>query len=65
MTETEAKDKWCPILGAGTGLRHCLGSDCMMWRWDNPTPEVREQARACGFEPIIKTLGHCGLAGKP
>jgi hypothetical protein len=66
MTEEQARTKWCPMvrfqhqLGtnrdacfdhAGT---HCIGSDCMMWRWD---------VEACREGPEVDH-GYCGLAGK-
>lgn len=46
VTESEAKQKWCPevrldgdnrfVSKTGEilwGGRYCIGSDCMMWRW--------------------------------
>ena len=36
MTETDAKEKWCP-LRKGAEDANCIGSDCMMWRWDGVT----------------------------
>lgn len=58
MTESEAAKKWCPILViAQPKLDHvCMGSACMMWRWD----VVPEQP---GGDKNWD--GHCGLAGKP
>ena len=41
MTEAEAKTKWCPLdrgsyseRHIGGTMPHCIGSDCMAWRWD-------------------------------
>ena len=68
MTEDEAKTKWCPMVrwsggpdikltnregkgGFGVAVT-CIGSDCMMWRWD-------------GDSRVEDCHGHCGLGGKP
>lgn len=70
MTEAEAKTKWCPMVRVFDGWRtnreevyvngtHCIGSDCMMWRWrvgDNSTPIPKHFPEAGGY---------CGLANKP
>jgi hypothetical protein len=51
-------------------LCNCIASKCMAWRWEpeqtivhitgeHPNWERREEKIAA------KTLGHCGLAGKP
>lgn len=78
MTEEEAKTKWCPMVkydlgrsvnrdacydNAGT---HCVGSACMMWRWDAITPEEKRQLRVYGDStgPLLAIPGFCGLAGK-
>ena len=62
MTEQEAKTKWCPMMRSSTGVfdKHrepanndCIGSGCMMWRWD----EWAEGGR------VEDKHGHCGLAG--
>jgi len=67
MTEAEAKQKWCPILGlAGAvmkstdGERKCIGSACMMWREQtvNESPDLMR-----GVQYV--TYRYCGLAGKP
>lgn len=66
MTEDEAMQKWCPILGlAGAafasagrvagGPKNCIGSACMLWRWD---------VEKCRKGPEVDH-GYCGLAGKP
>jgi hypothetical protein len=62
MTESDAKQKWCPMFegwvsdseGGGTHYK-CKGSDCMMWRWD---------IDKCRRGPEVDH-GYCGLAGKP
>jgi hypothetical protein len=61
MTEEEAKTKWCPMLRKGPlGTARnapedvpntCIGSVCMMWRFE---PGTREEWH-----------GYCGLAGTP
>ncbi len=71
MTEDEAKKKWCPMvrtgLVAGMAVNHhiggdvddcnrCIGSGCMMWRWDN----YRTGWHKSG---AIVADGFCGLAG--
>ncbi len=65
MTEDEARKKWCPMActprhleanAAADGMTEfnaCIGSDCMMWRW-----ELRLSVDA-------PTDGYCGLAGGP
>jgi hypothetical protein len=77
MTEDEAKTKRCPV-GAGnmaaiegTPAIHmniyttkCIGSDCMAWRWGEPSISVKKvmEGEEC---PIENNNGYCGLAGKP
>lgn len=39
----------------------CIGSACMMWRWDT---EERIPS-AAGITMMVEREGHCGLAGKP
>ena len=63
MIEIEAKTKWCPFAQIdgmnrypnGKPATRCVGSDCMMWRWD-------EGGRKFGNDA---THGYCGLAGEP
>lgn len=45
---------------------HCIGSDCMMWRWDAITPEEKRQLREYGDDtgPLLAIPGYCGLGGK-
>ena len=68
MTESEAKQKWCPILGlAGAAMnttdggRNCIGSACMMWRNQPITERVQDLYVGDGTDGG----GYCGLAGKP
>lgn len=66
MTEDEATTKWCPMVRHNAyysgnrmgdeknnleGICTCMGSQCMMWRWDCNVPDTND--------------GYCGLAGKP
>lgn len=69
MTPEEAKTKWCPMVRMGSGggntannrwedgeilhAMHCIGPDCMAWRW---IPGMQE----AGFKPG----GYCGAFGK-
>ncbi len=67
MTEEEAKAKrCCGPMGCGSaapgttdhadGVRFCIGSACMAWRW---------VSRAPGTPPRADEPGFCGKAGKP
>ena len=59
MTEEQAKTKWCPMvrtpaLVVGDDIhRHgtCIGSDCMMWRWDT---EADPRHGLCGLADRVK-----------
>ena len=62
MTESEAREKWCPFTNQGTKdmstvesaclAINCIASDCMAWRkWNVEAPDSAD--------------GYCGLAGKP
>ncbi len=48
-TETVAKGKTCPMTLASEQIMHCVGSDCMAWRWWQGGDR----------------LGYCGMAGIP
>ena len=61
-TEKQARTKWCPltVITESNPGNHCIGSDCMLWRWevalfDGPDSYVSEPG----------PRGFCGLAGKP
>ena len=66
MTEAEAKKKWCPMVRFERDLVNrsdphvlsakCIGSACMLWRWDIVPEEI---------DGDKNWDGHCGLAGKP
>lgn len=42
VTEQEAKTKVCLVRGSTTPYTHCIGSQCMAWRWQITT-EKRER----------------------
>lgn len=50
-TDAEAKKKCCPLTG-----KNCLGSQCMLWEWDE---DLFEGADSYISEP--GPTGHCGL----
>lgn len=67
LTEEQAVEKWCPQARLGevgasynrTGPAanlQCIGSACMMWRW---------QVRTLDTKPAWGDIGYCGLAGNP
>ena len=69
-TEQEAREKWCPMMGAEIPVPNCIGSRCMAWRWDNTSYDaIRHRAmrdnQLSGMEYDTAHAGHCGLAGKP
>jgi hypothetical protein len=63
MNEEEARTKWCPMMGVDHSEECCIGSTCMMWRWNSEftlpeghvLPDIKDSA----------TEGYCGLGGKP
>jgi len=78
VTESEAKQKWCPYtqiaLGPSDefGRANCVGSKCAMWReikypQDHPTFKVTFTGEEIITQQvdIIDYGGFCGLAGKP
>jgi hypothetical protein len=55
MTEEQARTKWCPMYGISTKEYVddcCIASQCMFWRWRQPTWDDKPKE------------GYCGLAGK-
>jgi hypothetical protein len=73
MTESEAKQKWCPV-GSNSGStpdveryvisRHCIGSACMMWRTNaqsDDTPikalDITIRTQNCLLSEGIQTVG--------
>lgn len=81
MTEDEAKAKTCvqtlaPVASAdGSAPWHspasCIGSQCMMWRWELTEHGIREM-RAGRFDPAKgdattggPSHGWCSLGSKP
>ncbi len=64
-TEEEAAERWCPYMKLSDRSRGfcaaCLGSGCMMWRWDNDETGCCKQ----NGEGLENYRGYCGLAGKP
>ena len=63
ITEEEAKKKWCPFgrqygpqgstnrNSYGEGITKCLGSKCMVWKWDRASINERGQPTEgrCGY----------------
>jgi len=78
MTEAEAKRKWCPM-GKGPvpdveryaiTSHFCIGSACMMWRWQKKSAVKFNYNTGQFFNPAPlnddgNLRGFCGLAGKP
>jgi hypothetical protein len=54
LREREAKEKVCPqrLTIQNAYANKCVASDCMAWRWDDPT------------NLGVNRNGYCGLAGK-
>ena len=91
LTEEQAAEKWCPearLSDAATFNRtgpaanlQCIGSACMMWRWQVTTLDTttgkfitsRDVADLIlagesdreRFKPAWGQTGYCGLAGNP
>lgn len=52
--QDDAKYKYCPLLkDQQDKMRFCLGSACMMWRWQSADAKGESDS------------GYCGLAEKP
>ena len=62
MTETEARERWCPMAREMTAWDKdckCIASKCMAWRWVRPeglTPQ--------GYK-TDPDRGYCGAFGRP
>ncbi len=52
-------DPQTPRIG---GAMNCIGSACMMWRWQTD-PDGRQMMKATDIPP--SKIGYCGLAGEP
>jgi hypothetical protein len=63
LTEKEAKDKWCSLVGGTPEEALCGGSKCMAWRWKGTQMENPDYPVGVG-SPVVRT-GYCGLAAKP
>lgn len=46
-------------------LPTCIGSACMMWRWEKKMEVEWPEHSAPMARPADPPHGHCGLAGKP
>jgi hypothetical protein len=60
ITETEAKDRFCPMGQSNPDIVRCIGSDCMAWRWDNRSVSIRQFDHV---EHWVSNQGYCGLGG--
>lgn len=81
LTEEEAKTKRCPVnpwTGPANRITHCVGSECMAWRWRIEAEHMTIAPVYPGFihgpnqaVPVpgtgqrSTTHGYCGIAGKP
>lgn len=54
-TEIDARCKICPITMPSMGVKTCVGSACMAWKWNEP----------CRREPVEeldkRRTGYCGM----
>ena len=65
VTENIAKKKLCPMahafLADGAYQPKCVGSECMLWQWDEPLFEGPDS-----YISDPPPTGHCGLIkGEP
>ena len=57
----------------GNTGRHCIASDCAIWRWSDPptkfkvdVPAYETKGDPIGHDiPFPNRRGYCGLGGKP
>lgn len=59
MTLRNCDGVYCPFLLIlpYSGVSHCAGCDCAMWRWA-PSNKLPDELKG-------QRVGYCGLAGKP
>lgn len=57
----QAQTKACPSGKNQSRYGHCIGSDCMAWRW------FETHVKDASGELVLngETYGYCGLAGVP
>ena len=59
MTESEAKDKWCPLnswFEQTNDKSKCIASDCMMWTWNRSAV-----GKVSDLSNVPLNDGYCGL----
>lgn len=70
MTESEAREKWCPMARQRNDNETCLGSNCALWQWDENEYKCVKCSAVFGYRlecPRCKIpceaiyQGHCGL----
>lgn len=61
LTEKQARERWCPLVGhRNKNQATCMASACMAWRF---TEQLTDGPDSYQSEP--GPTGYCGLAGKP
>lgn len=43
----------------------CVASQCMMWRWSEPTMKAHDSDQRVTYDGRAAAKGYCGLAGTP